>query len=191
MSAQKRDPGNEDTQTKGAGEWRIAENRNRCAGCENPFGIGDIFFSEIRWVAPESAGGAAPLPLGIHRIDFCDACWPVEIQGRDDVPIFWRARRKSSKKDDHVVDLASLQTLFVGLLEDRRIEVEALRYVVGLMLMRKRILKQVRVGGMARGDLVFRDPRDESGQETLRIATPDLTEESLEQLKEQLGQILS
>ena len=191
MTTPKRDAPGRDTQTKGAGDWRIAENRNRCSACENPFGVGDIFFSEIRWVASESAGGADPLPLGIHRIDFCDACWPGQIQGRDDVPIFWRATRKSSKKDDHVVDVGSLRTLFVGLLEDSRAEVEALRYVVGLMLMRKKILKQVRLGGMARGDLVFRDPRDESGQKTLRIPTPDLTEESLVQLKEQLGQILS
>ena len=191
MSAPKRGTQAQDTQAKSAGEWRIAENRNRCSGCENPFAVGDVFYSEIRWIAPETPGGAEPLPLGIHRIDFCDACWPAQIQGREDVPIFWRTSRKSSKKDDHVVDLGSLQSLFTGLLEDRRAEVEALRYVVGLMLMRKKILKQVRVGGMARGDLVFRDPRDESGQKTLRIPTPDLTEERLEQLKEQLGQILS
>ena len=181
----------EGTQTKGGGDWRIAENHNRCCACENPFAIGDAFFSEIRWVAPESPGGAEPLPLGIHRVDFCEACWPAHLEAQEHKPIYWRTRRRSSKKEDHVVDLGSLQTLFVGLLEDTRGEVEALRYVVGLMLMRKKILKQVRLGGMSRGALVFRDPRDESGQKTLRIPTPDLTEERLEQLKEQLGQILS
>ncbi len=191
MSAQGGKAKAQAAQAKGAGDWRIAEYRNRCSSCENPFAIGDAFFSEIRWVAPESAGGADPLPLGIHRVDFCEACWPANLKSQEQPPIFWRTRRKSSKKDDHVVDLGSLQTLFVGLLEDSRAEVEALRYVVGLMLLRKKILKQVRLGGMSRGDLVFRDPRDESGQKTLRIPTPDLTEETLEQLKEQLGQILS
>lgn len=191
MKAGDGNPVSQGSQTKVGGDWRIAENLNRCSSCENPFAIGDAFFSEIRWVAPESPGGAEPLPLGIHRVDFCEGCWPANLKAQEQKPIFWRTHRRSSKKDDHVVDLGSLQTLFVGLLEDTRSEVEALRYVVGLMLMRKKILKQVRLGGMSRGDLVFRDPRDENGQKTLRIPTPDLTEERLTQLKDQLGQILS
>ena len=46
----------------------------------------------------------------------------------------------------------------------------------------------MRTAGTARGDLVVKDPRDL--EKRLRLPSPDLSEESLENLKEQLGNIL-
>ncbi len=78
----------------------------------------------------------------------------------------------------------------VTLVDDTRAEVEGLRYVVALLLLRKKRLKVVRRAGLARGDLLFRDPRDEAGEKTLYLETPDFSPEALDRLKDQLGEIL-
>ncbi len=162
------------------GEWRIAETSKRCDGCGAPFLPEQSFFSYL------AVDSSPELPTLVRK-DYCVACWETRARSLD-APIFWKARRQGSAEDANVVDLNSLNQLFLQLLEDERPEVETLRYVVGLMLLRKKVLKVVRNAGGARGDLVFKDPRNP--EQRMRMATPDLSEESLELLKEQLGTIL-
>ncbi len=131
-------------------------------------------------------GDAVPRLL---REDRCRTCW--EARPRAQGPeIFWWTKRRPDGRRGPVVDLEALAKLFGELLEDPRPEVEALRYVVALMLLRKRRLKRARTAQAARGDLVFRDPRDPEGGRILRLAAPDFDEATLSGLKEQLAAVL-
>ncbi len=193
-------------------DWRIAAQGRKCAHCASPFLAGSVFYSLLD-VDKDSE-------WGFVRKDSCDACWATVMHGftatqgsaktqglaktqgsaktqglasnpeAAPAPIFWKTRRPDGADDRNLVDLASMQALFVGLLDDERPEIEALRYVVGLMLARKKMIKVIRGGGGARGDLLFKDPREGKEDERYRLPIPELSEESLEVLKEQLGGIL-
>ncbi len=169
-----------------AGEWRIAETNRRCARCSRPFLAEDRFVSLLLF-----EGGEA-LPRLI-RVDHCLSCWEnrrEELREDGPGPIYWVTRRRPGAREEHLVDLGSLERLFLDLLERKEEEYAALCYVVGLLLFRKKILKRVRGAQGARGDLIFKDPRDEEGKRILRIPAPDFTPEVLEDLKERLGDIL-
>lgn len=164
--------------SRGAGgEWQIAQTSKQCMHCGTRFLPGQDYWSTLH-VEP---GGELPI---LVRQDACDECW----QPQDD-RIYWKTRRAVDKGDRNVVDIQAMHQLFLQLLEDERDEIEALRYVVGLMLVRKKVLKIVRNVGGARGDLVFRDPRD--AEKRLRLPTPELSDGKLELLKSQLGDILT
>jgi hypothetical protein len=148
------------------GEWRIAETAKRCQGCQTPFLPGTDFFSELVIERADEV-------TAYTRHDWCQPCWTRRAKSTGE-PIYWKARRRDGQDVENVVDVGSLHTLFLGLLEDERPEIEALRYVVGLLLLRKKVLKVVRGTHGARGDLVFKDPRDPAT--TMRLSTPDLSE---------------
>ena len=162
------------------GEWRIAETSKSCERCGARFLPEQDFFSRLELARAEGMTALA-------RTDYCAACW-AKLASQLEAPIFWKTRRRGVDDAKNLVDLASLHGLFLNLVEDSRPEVEALRYVVALLLLRKKLLKVVRGAGGARGDLVFKDPRDP--EKRMRLPSPDLSEESLQNLKDQLGEIL-
>jgi len=170
-----------------ASDWRIAAGQRGCVRCHAPFLEGKEYYSLLRLDRESS--------WGFVREDLCGACWKREKATLDADGearlIFWKTRRKSSKEDRHHVDLASLRQLFIGLLEDPRPEIEALRYVVGLMLSRKKLIRVIRAHGGAKGDLVFRDPREGKEDARVRLPIPELSEESLDALREQLSDIVA
>lgn len=180
-----------------AGEWKIADNAKRCQNCDSPFLPGQDFFSELRWSdvpgkpdKPDKSGKSGA-SFALVRLDYCLVCWAAATRVADHELIYWKSQRKQGKGDQNVVDLVALHSLFMNLLGDKRPEVEVLRYVVALMLLRKKLLKVVRGAGAARGDLIFKDPSDQSGQRTMRLSTPELSEKTLGRLKKQLSEILS
>ncbi|MEZ5988082.1 MAG: hypothetical protein R3F30_02950 [Planctomycetota bacterium] len=174
-------------------DWRIADKGLCCARCGQGFTIGEELYSVLELRPAAEADDGPRLPLLVRR-DHCQACFKaargeLERQHGGTPPIFWRTRRREPDRREPRIDLDGLAGLFTSLLEQDRPEVEALRYVVGLMLVRKKRLRQVRVAG-ARGDLVFRDPRDPEGQRIVRLPAPELDEATVETLKEELGRLL-
>ncbi|PIE24467.1 MAG: hypothetical protein CSA62_04095 [Planctomycetota bacterium] len=167
-------------------EWRIAGFSRGCTCCQAPFLAGQVFFSYLRIDAGEK--------LGFERLDVCTGCWPARAlelrQETEAGPIFWRTRRPRDKGASSVVDLVAMRQLFEQLLEDEREEIEALRYVIGLMLARKKAIRVIRAGAGARGDLYFKDPREGRDEQRVRLPVPRLDEETIEALKSQLGEIL-
>lgn len=159
-----------------AGEWHVAQTSKQCLECKAPFLADQDYWSTLH----VETGGEFPV---LVRHDYCTSCWP-----KTEDRIYWKTRRKANRDDHNVVDIQAMHQLFLQLVDDDREDVEALRYVVALMLVRKKILKVIRNARGARGDLVFKDPRDD--KKRMRLPTPELSEERLERLKEQLGEIL-
>ncbi len=158
-------------------DWKIASRDRVCHGCAATFEDGQVLFSAL------SSGTD-----GIGRSDFCATCWakPERADVTGDDPIWWRTRHREGRRGLQL-DLESIEGLFLAL-EGRDDESLAeLRYLLGLILMRKRRLKVVRA--VRRSDFegfVVRRPR-RTEEFVLRVF--DLDAERAAQLKLELQRI--
>lgn len=127
------------------------------------------------------------------RRDLCAVCFREYEAAADKPVLFWRGRRRKAKGP--VLDLTSLRLLFDRLGEeqepDRAETAAGLRYLVALLLLRKRLLKMVdaRNAEEERADLVVVDPKIE-GMEPVALSAPPLDSERLESLKGELAAVL-
>lgn len=158
-------------------DWDIAKTSIACAGCEKEFAEGEEVFSALH----EDADG-------FRRKDYCAGCWPG--QDGQGAFSFWRTQLPASDApvrqfvdDDVVLDL------FRRLEGHAEPEKRNFRYVLALLLMRKKVLK-------------FREfLRDEAGDRLVlcdrngdaRHEVPDthLTEEQIQKVTDEIGQILN
>ena len=158
--------------------WRIQRDRRRCEkpGCP------------LRGRAEIDYFAVLELPDCVRR-DLCAPCFRERTAEEGEHLVFWKVHRP--EKQGPVLDLASLRRLFDVLgeeqPEDRRGIAAELRYLVALLLVRKRVLKLVDPADEAEesADLVVEDPRrTEAGRVALRA--PEMNTERLEALKGEL-----
>ena len=155
-------------------DWKISRRRGVCAICERAFEDGEQHVSTLR-VTPE----------GLERRDHCLAWWEANPKtargdacraaclersrtggsgpGEGEELFWWRTRHQCEKRRTVQLDLESLERLFIELEESRDLRLEELRYVLCLILMRKRRVKVERVLRTPDGEAfqVKRPRRDE------------------------------
>ena len=158
-------------------EWNIAKSERRCSRCEAAFVEGDEFTSALFEQGAD-----------LIRRDFCPSCWQA-LADRAAVFSFWRTRVPERGDEARLrVDAGVVMSVFrrlAGSTEPKRLN---FRYILALMLMRNKALKFIdirRRGGQEY--LVLRSPRDQAEHEVLN---PQLSDEQLEQVREDLSQIL-
>jgi hypothetical protein len=159
-----------------AGEWEMPRQGEACAACRCRFVPGDA----IQAFLFES-------PDGYERRDYCDKCRPP------DEPIAigsWRTRRPQPvAKKRQTLDREAIQHLFEQLEDAETPEKRQLRFVLALLLWRKKVLK-------------FEHSATEDGREVWHfvvrpsgvahaVVRPDLDEEQLEGLGDQLEMLLT
>lgn len=153
-------------------EWKFQRRQGACGTCERAFEEG------ARHVSVLSARGE-----DLAREDQCLACW-AQRAGSDD--LFWWFTRHSANRRGLQLDLPTLEHVFVRLEGRSEARIRELRYVLCLLLMRKRRLKLLR---MQRGEpesmLVRRPRRDESFQ----VFVFDFAPERVEELRGELAAI--
>jgi hypothetical protein len=152
--------------------WNLRRNRIACATCASTFDDGARYFSVLTTAAGE-----------LTRSDFCQRCWTARPSG--DVDLFWWRTRHAEKKHRGLsFNLEALEALFVALEGRTDKSVVELRFLLCLLLMRKRRLKVVR---MTRGEgvdaFVVRRPRR---QEEFAVILCDFTPERMAELREEL-----
>jgi hypothetical protein len=132
-------------------DWRIHRREERCARCEHPFEEGEPIFSLLFIDADR-----------LRREDHCPRCF----QGPDSVAasagqlIFWRTRHAHDKKARFAVDFEAIEELFLSLEGRREGRLQELRYLLSLLLLRKKRLKLVGVRRNPDGEtLCVRRPR--------------------------------
>jgi hypothetical protein len=161
-------------------DWNIAKAEHRCACCGKEYGEEEPYFSALIDLGSE-----------FERKDICVACWDSDQNPfRDKAFSFWRTEvPKADQPKKLFVDDAVIFDFFKRLeAEEEEPTKRNFRYILGLMLMRKKKLKfkdVQRKGG--KEYLVLRRART---QEEHRVLNPDLGEEELEQVRLQLTQIL-
>jgi len=132
-------------------EWRIHRHEVLCGACQRPFQDGETLYSLLHLAAE---------PL--RREDHCERCFVDP--GASEGMLFWRTHHVADGSRRLAVDFDAIEELFIALESRKEIRSMELRYLLALLLLRKKRLKLV---GVRRGD----------GGETMCVRRPRRTEE--------------
>lgn len=156
-------------------EWDINKPLGQCFGTSRKIESGE-----------EYVGALVRTEEGLQRRDFCAEYWESE---KPDVFCYWKTKLPHpDQKRQLFVDDQMLMAFFERLEKETEPEKINFRFVLALILMRKRILK-------------YDDTRIDDGREIWRlrivgdkhiaeVVNPHLDEEQIEQLSSQIGEIL-
>ena len=156
-------------------EWEIDKPLGQCWGSGKKIKSGEEYFGAL----VETEGE-------LQRRDFCADYWQTE---KPEVFCYWKTKLPSGDEKKQIfVDDEMLMAFFERL--EREIEQEKInfRFVLALVLMRKRRLKYDSSETQA-GREIWR-LRVVGGKESVEVINPHLDEEQIEQLSSQLSQIL-
>lgn len=162
-------------------QWKIQRRQGACAACERAFEDGERHVSTLCFGEDS-----------FSREDLCRECWKgrgsASREGAAVEDLFWWFTRHSPEKKRTVaLDLDSLEKLFLQLEGRAERPVRELRYLLCLLLMRKRRLKVERIERGADGEsfLVKRPRRDPR----YRVFVFDFDEARMAELRDQLQAI--
>jgi hypothetical protein len=159
-------------------EWEVDKPLGQCYSTGRKIEPGEEYF-----------GALVEVEEGLQRRDFCADYWESE---KPSVFCYWKSRfPHPDEKKQLFVDDNMLMSFFERLENETEREKLNFRFVLALILMRKRLLK-------------YDATRDEDGKEIWRlrivgdkstnnrveVINPHLDEEQVEQLSSQIGQIL-
>jgi len=163
--------------------WSIEKRVPSCGACEHEFADGEALWSMLA-VGEE----------GLARRDRCAVCRTDDEL--DEALFWWRTHHREAKGKGLQLDLEAIEALFVALGEHEKAQDEAgerlrqLRYLMCLILLRKRRVKVVKVarewqGREAEFFLCKRPRRDEQ----LAVEVFDFDAETMDALREDLQRI--
>ena len=155
-------------------DWKIRRLRGECAKCERAFETdGERLLTQVRFVDEE-----------LVREDFHPECWEEPA----DAIYWWATRREVKGKKTLALDFELIERLFFQLEERSEDKIRELRYLLCLMLMRKRRLKLVKVQRGSDGEaMLVRRPRR---KEEWRVFVYDFDPERLDVLRGELATLL-
>lgn len=158
-------------------EYEIARGSGKCTATARELAEGESYYAVLFETAQ-----------GFERRDYATDAWTGPPEGHF---CYWRAKvpPRHKKPSSVVVDHALLTSFFCRL-EDQKSEVrQQFRFVLALLLMRKRILK---LDGTTReGEQEWWRLRLVADQSEHTVVNPRLSDEQIEQLSAQLTAILS
>ena len=160
-------------------EYKIESSARQCSACERAFGVGEEYYSAV--VETEEEGRLA-------RRDFCPACWRPDTQTFFS---FWKTSVPAPEppRGPQLIDFARLLRLFERLEESADEENRRFRYVLALVLMRKRRLRLIslrRLGGRAE----ILTLREVGGDRQHTVQNPGLSDEEIQGVADRLRDIL-
>ena len=156
-------------------EWEINKPLGQCCGSGRKIKYGEEYF-----------GALVETEQGLQRRDFCVDYWKRE---KPNVFCYWKTKLPHpDQKKQIFVDDQMLMAFFERLAEETEQEKINFRFVLALILMRKRRLK-------------YDSTRTQDGKEiwclrivgdkqTVEVINPHLDQEQIKQLSSQIGQIL-
>ncbi len=155
--------------------WKLGRRNAACVECEHEFEDGEALFSTIAFEGES-----------IERRDVCQRCWNARSEPPDN-GLWWRSRRHIQKKAGLAVDLEGLEQIFAALAgrqETRHLE---LRYLIALLLLRKRRLILVRAYVLEGSELLaVRKPRR---TDEIAVQVFDFSPQRMEELRADLGRL--
>lgn len=156
-------------------EWEIKKTLGQCCGTNRQLAVGEEYYAAL--IQTET---------GLERRDFSTEYWDAH---KPDVFCFWQSHVPNPQnKPKMFIDDAMLLAFFDRLATETEAEKLNFRFVLMLVLMRKRKLK-------------YDSSRNDQGREiwklrvvgedrTEEVVNPNLSEDQIGQLSEQMGQIL-
>ncbi len=156
-------------------QWKIRRRQGECSACDHVFADGERHASVLRVDGEE-----------LQRGDLCDTCWKAH-DGEEDL-IWWFTRHEVDKKRTVALDLATMERLFLELEGKGGPALQEVRYLLCLLLMRKRRLKLERVKRAKDGELlIMRRPRR---KELHEVQVFDFDAERMDELRGRLQEVL-
>jgi len=156
-------------------EWEVDKPLGQCCGTGRKIEYGEEYF-----------GALVETDEGLQRRDFCADYWESE---KPNVFCYWRSRLPHpDQKKQIFVDDEMLMAFFERLENEAEQEKVNFRFVLALILMRKRRLKYDATR-VENGKEIWR-LRIVGEKEIVEVINPHLDEEQVEQLSSQIGQIL-
>ena len=156
-------------------EWQINKSQGRCFGTEKEIAPGEEYYAALVETAE-----------GLERQDFAVDYWESE---EPKVYCYWKSRLASPDKKKRIfVDDEMLMAFFERLGKEAEQEKINFRFVVTLILMRKRRLKYD--SSKIEDDKEIWRLRIVGDKEFVEVINPHLDEEQIGQLSSQLSQIL-
>ncbi|MAB81200.1 MAG: hypothetical protein CMJ89_17785 [Planctomycetes bacterium] len=158
-------------------DWKFRKRKNGCVRCEREFEEEEVFYSCLLIEG-----------VTIGREDRCVKCFvPEEVERDERHSIYWRTRCPVDGKRRLAVDFDVVEQLFLALAEHTEERILELRYLMSLLLLRKKRLKLVRVTrNESEEAMVLRRPRR---TEAIEVRVFDLSEDRSLQLREELTRI--
>jgi hypothetical protein len=156
-------------------DWEINKPLGQCCGSGRKIEPGEEYY-----------GALVEAEQGLSRQDFCGEFWERE---KPPVYCFWKTKLSppNEKKELFISD-DMLMAFFERLAPETEPEKVSFRFVLALVLMRKRRLKydSTKMDGARE---VWR-LKISGDKDLVEVANPHLNEEQIEQLTAQIGQIL-
>ncbi len=156
-------------------EWEINRPLGQCCATERQIEPGEEYFAAL--IETEQ---------GLERRDFCAEYW----QGNSpQVYCYWKTKFPDPKQKKQLfVDDDMLMAFFERLEQESEQGKNNFRFVIMLVLMRKRRLKYDST--ISRDDVEIWKLRVVGADEYVEVINPHLDEEQIEQLSSQIGEIL-
>jgi hypothetical protein len=156
-------------------QWEIDKPLGQCYGTGKKIQYGEEYF-----------GALVETQEGLQRRDFCTEYWEKE---KPDVFCYWKTRLPHpDQKKQIFVDDEMLMAFFERLGRETEQEKINFRFVLALVLMRKRRLKYD--SSIMEADKEIWRLRFAGDKQTVDVTNPHLDDEQIEQLSAQIGQIL-
>jgi len=156
-------------------EWEIDKPLGHCYGTGKKIEYGEEYF-----------GALVETEQGLTRRDFCADYWQSQ---KPNVFCFWKTKLPHpGQKKARFVDDDMLMAFFDRLAEETEQEKINFRFVLTLVLMRKRRLKYD--SSRMEGDKEIWRLRITGDKEIVEVINPHLDEALIEQLSSQIGEIL-
>ena len=162
---------------QGAGGYDVAKPLGKCHITGQPINVGEKFMAALR-----------ETPIGFERIDVAMDAWPQF--DRADVVGFWQATMPAQEQKKKVfVDDEVLCDLFERLKDTAEPPKLNFRFVLGLILMRKKLL--IYETSRTEDDKDVWVVHFKGKEEKLDLLNPKLDEAQVAEVSQQLGQILN
>jgi len=156
-------------------DWEINKPLGQCYGTSRKIEYGEEYFATL-----------VETDQGLQRLDFCSEYWERE---KPAVFCYWKTRLPHPDQKKHIfVDDEMLMAFFERLAEETEQEKINFRFVLTLVLMRKRRLKYD--SSKLEDEKEIWRLRVAGEKQFVEVINPHLNEEQIEQLSSQIGQIL-
>lgn len=161
-------------------EFEIARGSGCCGACQRALVEGEVYHSVV-----------LERPGGFERVDRCAACWQgpeasAVCHFRSRVPPARKARRQVFVSDSVLLDFFNRLGVEAGAGDASRAD---FRFVLALILMRKRLLRYERT--VREGEAELWELRQPKESVTHRILNPQIDEERIARLTTELSLILA
>jgi hypothetical protein len=160
-----------------AADWELARTTGQCAATGRRFEEGEAYYAAL-----------FETPAGFERRDYCLEAWAGPPEGSF---CHWRGRIPVREKKPAAleIDPQMLTQLFVSMEDDLSEARQQFRFVLALLLLRKRLLRFERA--VQSDEQEYWQMRLVSDKSVHQVLNPRLTDEQINRLSAQLTALLS